>query len=85
MITDLLIQFLNGFVTGFLSLFPTYTLPSSLTTMGSGLGTTLGAWNGIVPVTTLAVVALALVALRTFLALMWLLQFVYELIPFKAT
>jgi len=85
MITDLLILFLNGFISGLLSLLPVYTLPPALLNAGTGLGATLGAWNGIFPVSTLAVTALALVTLRAFLAVWWLIDYVYSIIPFKAT
>lgn len=85
MITDAVLTFLLGLLNGFLSLFPTFTLPASFFQLSGTLGSTIGAWGGIFPVGALAITAGALVAVRLFLAAVWLLQYVYSIIPLKSS
>jgi hypothetical protein len=84
-IVDALLTFVLALANGFLSLFPEFTLPASLTDLSHSLGATIGAWGGIFPVGALAVTAASLIVVRLFLAGLWLVQYVYSIIPFKFT
>lgn len=85
MILDAILAILFGLVEGVLSLFPAYTLPSSVPASFSSLGATASGLNGIFPVGTLGVCIGIVIAFRVVIALVQLLVWVWDLIPFKAT
>ncbi|MCW2787148.1 MAG: hypothetical protein JWP74_3665 [Marmoricola sp.] len=85
MITSIIISIGLTVVGGLLGLFPAYTLPSSMTSLGSDVGSAVGAANGIFPIVTLGVCLVAVAGVWLFMAAFDLAVWVYELIPMKAT
>lgn len=85
MILDAILTILFALVEGFLGLFPAYDLPSSVPQSFSVIGQTAGQLNGIFPVGSLGACIAVAVGFRLVIALVQLLLWVWELIPFKAT
>lgn len=85
MIVDLIVTTLLAVLEGFISLFPAWELPASLTTFGTSIGASLGTINGIFPVVTLGVCLAAILLCWLFIIGFQALVFIYRLVPFKAT
>lgn len=85
MITDAIVETLMGVLTGVLGLMPAYSLPAQIDDLGATLGGPVAGINGVFPIVTLGSGLAALIAVRLFLYLVAVVQWVYELVPFKAT
>lgn len=85
MILDLIVKVLLSVFSGFISLFPAWQLPDSMTGFASSLGASVSTINGIFPVVTLGVCLAALVSTWLFVGAFQAVVFVYRLVPFKAS
>jgi hypothetical protein len=85
MLIDAIVQAGLLVIGGVVGLFPAYTLPTTVTTLGSNLGSAVAGANSIFPVITLGLCLGVALGGILFLALWNVLVLVYDLIPFKAT
>jgi hypothetical protein len=85
MVTDAVVSVLMGFLTGVLSLLPSWELPASFAAFGPELGAKIDAFNGVLPVVTLGQCLAAMVGFRLFVLAWGLVVWLYDKIPFKAT
>ena len=83
MLMDLIMAALVGLFEGIIGLFPAYTLPGSMQSFGSELGSAVAGLNGVFPVVPLGIcLGLVLVA-ELFIGAWALVAYVYDKIPFK--
>lgn len=85
MILNIIIALGLTMVGGFIGLFPSYTLPDTVTGVGNQVGEALASANGIFPVVVLGSCIVAMLGLVLFLAAWDAVVFIYDRIPFKAT
>lgn len=85
MILDWIMGALIGLWTGILALFPSYTLPDSVSSVGSSLGASVATINGIFPVVALGGCLVVMIGARLFIVLWAGIAWVYAKIPFKFT
>lgn len=85
MIVDAIIGVALAVLGGFVALFPSYTLPGSMTGVGSNLGSAVATINGVFPVVTLGICIAAVLGLAVFLAAFNAVVWVYQLVPLKFT
>jgi hypothetical protein len=85
MITWLFLQMALLLMGGLLGLFPSYTLPDSVTNLGSTVGDAVATANGIFPVVTLGICIGIVAAVWLLLAAFDALMFVWRALPFKAS
>lgn len=80
MIIDAILSILIGFLTGILGMFPTYSL--DLGQFGTGLGGSLAGINSVFPATTLGLCIAIVLGLRLVIAVIALLAWIWDKIPF---
>lgn len=85
MIIDAIVKVVTALLTGILGLVPAYTLNGSFTSAGAGLGSALGAINGVFPVGTLGACLGVVLSARLFMLAWNLIVFIYDKFPAKAT
>lgn len=85
MITEIMFELFMGVLTGFVSVFPAWAPPASLTGFGAQDGAAMQTIGGIFPVTTLGVCLLAIGATWLFVLTFQAIVFIYKLIPLKFT
>lgn len=85
MILDAIIGLLVSFLTAVFSLFPAYSLPGSMTALGSSIGSALNGAGQFFPIGTLGICIGAIVGARVFILGWALVVWLYTKIPAKFT
>lgn len=82
---DIIVRTVMDILSGVMGMFPAYSLPGTVTQLGSSVGSAVAAANGVFPVVTLGVCIAVAISARLFIAAWAGIAWVYNKIPAKFT